>query len=438
MERVVEQVQFYKHPPTKLKRVAAYARVSSGKDAMLHSLSAQVSYYSDLIQKRRGWIYCGVYADEAMTGTKDDRASFQRMLDDCRAGQIDLILTKSISRFARNTVSILRIVRELKYMGVDVFFEEQNIHTMSADGELMLTILASYAQEESLSISENCKWYWRQRMKDGHMVGLRRMFGYDIVGGVITVNPVEASIVRNIFAQYISGGSTVGISRALEASGVPTVAGGKWNDSRVRDILKNEKYIGNALLQKKYVADHLTKRLVRNHGELAQYYVQGTHDAIIDPDIYKLAQRRIAQITEKCNIKKPTTARYPYSGMIVCGNCGKHFRRKTTHGRVSWICTTFQFKGKSACPAKQIPEPTLMALCCDVLGIAEFDERVFTERISGIRVTAPNELLFFLADGHTETRVWKDRSRSDSWTDEMKEAARQRAAQKRRDFRNEQ
>ncbi len=438
MERVVEQVQFCKHPPTKLKRVVAYARVSSGKDAMLHSLSAQVSYYSDLIQKRRGWIYCGVYADEAMTGTKDDRASFQRMLDDCRAGQIDLILTKSISRFARNTVSILRIVRELKDMGVDVFFEEQNIHTMSADGELMLTILASYAQEESLSVSENCKWYWRQRMKDGHMVGLRRMFGYDIVRGVITVNPVEAAIVRNIFEQYVSGGSTVGIARVLEASGVPTVSGGKWNDSRVRDILKNEKYIGNALLQKKYVADHLTKRLVRNHGELAQYYVEGTHDAIIDPDTYELAQRRIARNTEKCNIKKPTTARYPFSGKIVCGNCGKHFGRKTTHGRVSWICMTFQFEGKSACPAKQIPETTLMSVCCDVLGLAEFDERIFSERISGIRVTAPNELLFLLADGHTEARVWKDRSRRDSWTDEMKEAARQRAAQKRRALYNEQ
>ena len=438
MERSVEQVRFYKRPPTKLNRVAAYARVSSGKDAMLHSLSAQVSYYSDLIQKRRDWLYRGVYADEAMTGTKDDRANFQRMLDDCRAGEIDLILTKSISRFARNTVSLLRIVRELKDLGVDVFFEEQNIHTMSADGELMLTILASYAQEESLSVSENCKWYWRQRMKQGNMVGLRRMFGYNIVSGVITVNPVEAAIVRNIFDQYVSGGSTVGIARALEAGGVPTVSGGKWNDSRVRDILKNEKYIGNSLLQKKYVADHLTKRLVRNHGELTQYYVEGTHDAIIDPDIYHLAQRRIAQNTEKCNIKKPTTARYPFSGKIVCGNCGKHFGRKTTHGRVSWICMTFQFEGKCACPAKQIPEPTLMTVCCDVLGILEFDERVFTERISGIRVTAPNELLFLLDDGHTETRTWKDRSRRDSWTDEMKEAARQRAAQKRRNLRDEQ
>jgi len=437
MERAIEQVRFYKRPPAKMKRVAAYARVSSGKDAMLHSLSAQVSYYSDLIQKRRGWLYCGVYADEAITGTKDERANFQRLLDDCRAGQIDLIITKSISRFARNTVSFLQIVRELKDMGVDVFFEEQNIHTMSADGELMLTILVSYAQEESLSVSENCKWYWRQRMKEGHMVGLRRMFGYNIERGVITVNPTEAAIVKSIFEQYISGGSTVGIARALEASGVPTVSGGKWNDSRVRDILKNEKYIGNALLQKKYVADHLTKRLVRNHGELAQYYVEGTHDAIVDPDTFDQAQRRIAQNTEKCNVQKPTTTRYPFSGKIVCGNCGKRFGRKTTQGRISWQCMTFQFEGKSACPAKQIPEPTLMAACCEVLGLAEFDERVFDERVSGIRVTAPNELLFTLADGRTETKVWKDRSRRESWTDEMKEAARQRSIKKWRDLKNE-
>jgi len=437
MERAIEQVRFYKRPSAKMKRVAAYARVSSGKDAMLHSLSAQVSYYSGLIQKRRGWLYCGVYADEAITGTKEDRANFQRLLDDCRAGQIDLIITKSISRFARNTVSFLQIVRELKDMGVDVYFEEQNIHTMSADGELMLTILVSYAQEESLSVSENCKWYWRQRMKEGHMVGLRRMFGYSIERGAITVNPTEAAIVRSIFEQYVSGGSTVGIARALEASGVPTVSGGKWNDSRVRDILKNEKYMGNALLQKKYVADHLTKRLVRNHGELAQYYVEGTHEAIIDADTFERAQRRMAENAKRCNVQQPTTARYPFSGMIVCGNCGKHFGRKTTHGRISWQCMTFQFDGKDACPAKQIPEPTLLSICCEVLGIAEFDERVFAERVSGIRVTAPNELLFTLADGRTVTKVWKDRSRKESWTDEMKEAARQRSKKKWRELQHE-
>ena len=166
MKRIIKQVEFPAEAP-KLTRVAAYARVSSGKDAMLHSLSAQVSYYSDLIQKHPGWQYCGVYADEALTGTKDTRENFQRLLNDCRAGKIDLIITKSISRFARNTVTLLETVRELKLLGINVYFEEQNIYALSADGELMMTILASYAQEESRSASENQKWRIRSNFQNG-------------------------------------------------------------------------------------------------------------------------------------------------------------------------------------------------------------------------------------------------------------------------------
>ena len=166
MERVIERVDFQIPMQPKALRVCAYARVSSGKDAMLHSLSAQVSYYNSLIQSHADWLYCGVFSDEAITGTKSQRDGFQRMLASCRAGEIDLVITKSISRFARNTVTLLQTVRELKSLGVDVFFEEQNIHTMSADGELMLTILASYAQEESLSASENQKWRIRKAFEN--------------------------------------------------------------------------------------------------------------------------------------------------------------------------------------------------------------------------------------------------------------------------------
>lgn len=166
MNRIIKQVDFPAEAP-RLTRVAAYARVSSGKDAMLHSLSAQVSYYSGLIQKHPGWQYCGVYADEALTGTKDNRENFQRMLDDCHAGKLDLIITKSISRFARNTVTLLETVRELKLLGVNICFEEQNIYTLSVDGELMMTILASYAQEESRSASENQKWRIRANFQHG-------------------------------------------------------------------------------------------------------------------------------------------------------------------------------------------------------------------------------------------------------------------------------
>lgn len=240
-----------------LMRVAAYARVSSGKDEMLHSLAAQISYYSDYIQGHPSWIYAGVYADEALTGTKDNRPEFNRLLEDCRSGKIDLVLTKSISRFARNTVTLLETVRELKILGVDVFFEEQNLHSNSGDGELMLTILASYAQEESRSTSENCKWRIRKQFENGEMANLRFMFGYQIVKGKVEIDPEQAAVVLMIFEDYINGMGGGQIAKKLKEMNVAKVFSGKWRGERVIEILKNEKYTGNALLQKKYVVDHL-------------------------------------------------------------------------------------------------------------------------------------------------------------------------------------
>ena len=180
MQRKITRVEQSLPALPVLKRVAAYARVSTAKDAMLHSLSAQVSYYSSLIQQNPEWLFSGVYCDEGLTGTKDARPGFQQMLDDCRAGKIDMVITKSISRFARNTLILLDTVRELKSLNVDVYFEEQNIHSISGDGELMLTILASFAQEESRSVSENCKWRIRERYKQGELVSLRYLYGYRI------------------------------------------------------------------------------------------------------------------------------------------------------------------------------------------------------------------------------------------------------------------
>ena len=266
-------------------------------------------------------------------------------------------------------------------------------------------------------------------MKDGHLVGLREMFGYDIKHGKITVNDQEASIVRLVFEDYVNGGSTTAMARALEAAKVPRAYGGRWTDGRIRDMLKNEKYTGNALLQKKYVADHLTKRLVRNHGELAQYFVQGTHEAIIDEETFSRAQERLKANYAKANVRKPNTARYPLSSKIVCCNCGKHYTHRTAHSRVSWQCPTFLYEGKSVCPAKQIPEHTLYDLICEVLGLELFDEHEFNRSIHEIRVVGPNELDFVLTDGHSEHRVWRDRSRSESWTEAMKQAASQRSKQ---------
>lgn len=408
------------------KRVAAYARVSSGKDAMLHSLSAQVSYYSGMIQNRSDWEYVGVYADEAFTGTKDERPEFQRLMNNCRNGKIDMVITKSIARFARNTVTMLEAVRELKLLGIDVYFEKENIHSISRDGELMLTILASYAQEESRSVSENCKWRIRKRFQAGELVSLRFMFGYRVVKGKVTVDEREAAIVRMIFSDYIGGMGGGKIAKKLKAMNLPTLHGGEWNSERVVSIIKNEKYAGNALLQKKYVTDHLTKKEVWNKGVLPMYFAEGTHPAIIDADTFEKAQDVIEQRRQRFRAKNSSRNRYPFSGKILCFNCGKNYKRKVAHCKAYWNCSTYLEKGKEACHAKQIPEDILHAVVAEVLGIPEFDADLFTEQIANIRVPENNRLLFIFHDGRKVEQTWQDKSRRDSWSDEMRQKARER------------
>lgn len=420
------------------KRVAAYARVSSGKDASLHSLSAQISHYSAYIQQHKGWSFAGVYADEALTGTKDNRSEFQRLLQDCRDGRIDIILTKSISRFARNTIDLLETVREMRDMNVEVFFERENIRLMSGDGELLLTILASFAQEESRSVSENCKWRIRKRFAEGELVNLRFMFGYRIVKGEIEVDPEQAAIVRMIFQDYISGMGGEKIARKLREQGVPRFFGGSWRDERVIEIIKNEKYTGNALLQKKFVVDHLTKKEVWNKGQLKQYLAEGTHPAIIDAETFKKAnaimeQRRLAFRSDH----EPQT-QYPFTGIIRCGYCGRNFQRKASKGKYSWVCSTFQKQGKTYCPSKQIPEPTLIKTAAEVLGMDGFDENLFAQLITEIRVPEANRIEFVFKDGHAVEKNWRDRSRAESWTDEMREAVRQKTIARRNENWHEQ
>ncbi len=293
MERLIQKVQFPMPKQPKLKRVAAYARVSNGKDAMLHSLSAQVSYYSDLIQNHRGWLYCGVYADEALTGTMDSRENFQKMLAECRAGKLNLIITKSISRFARNTVTLLEIVRELNDLGVDVYFEEQNIHSLSSDGELMLSILASYAQEESYSASENKKWQIRRDFEQGKIGGIV-MLGYRrTADGSLEIIPDEAEIVRLIFNSYLSGMGKLAIANMLNEQGILTKNGNQWSHESVLRILKNEKYAGTMILQKFYSENHITKRKMTNEGQLHKYIIDDSHPAIVEEATFNTVQKRL-------------------------------------------------------------------------------------------------------------------------------------------------
>lgn len=386
---------------------------------MHHSLSAQVSYYSDMIQKHPGWAYAGVYADEAKTGTKDSRENFRRLITDCETGQIDLVITKSVSRFARNTVTLLETIRELKALGVDVFFEEQNIHTMSADGELMLSILASYAQEESRSASENQKWRIRKYFREGKpWNGV--MLGYRQQDGKYIVVPEEAEIVRRIYSEYLSGKGLEAIAKGLNADGILTQKGYVWHKSPVSRILRNSNYTGNLLLQRFYSENHITKRKCVNEGELPKYAAADTHEAIIDTATFQAVQLEIERRAKKYKPKPPQQQRYPFTGLIVCGKCGKHYRRKVTASGPVWICSTYNSKGKVACPSKAIPELILMELTADM----DMDD------LTEICAEAGNRLVLRYRDGHKSVKQWQDRSRAKSWTPEKREAAGRRTKER--------
>lgn len=395
-------------PLPRLKNVAAYARVSSAKDAMQRSLAAQISYYSGLIQSHAGWRFAGVFADDGLTGTKESREGFQRLLAGCRAGEIDMVITKSISRFARNTVTLLKTVRELKSLGIDVFFEEQNIHSVSSEGELMLTILASFAQEESLSASENQKWRIKRNFEQGRPWS-RKLFGYRLVNGTFILLPDEAAIVKRVFDEYLSGKGTEAIANGLNADGL-TNRGGKWYPSVIAHMLRNVDYTGNLLLQKTYTENHLTKRKRYNDGVLPKYYVEEAHEAIVDSDTFEAVQKEAEMRLAKYKHENKGSEKYAFTGLIVCASCGRKYKRKKTHAGPVWICPTFNSAGKTVCHSKQIPEETLMELT------AGFDlgavERMIAENGNIIRVC--------FRDGTEQTLVWKDRSRSKSWTDEMK------------------
>lgn len=384
----------------KRTRTAAYARVSSGKDAMLHSLAAQVSYYSKYIQSRPDLQYVGVYADEAKTGTKEERPEFQRMLTDCKDGKIDLIITKSISRFSRNTVTLLETVRWLKDLNIDVYFEEQNIHSMSGDGELLLTILASFAQEESLSVSENCKWKIRNKFKEG-IPNTFSLYGYEFIKGEIFIDEEKAQVVRQIFDWYLSGIGSVKIAKMLTEQGVPSPRETIWSEQTVIGILKNVKYTGNLLLQKYFKENHLTKRILLNKGELPKYYVPNSHDPIISQEDFDKVQEMLSQHP------KPESKEYELKGKVFCGICGNRYIRKNNHNKYVWRCNRYQSKGVDTCSAKQVPDHILKATAHN-----------FDKEISKILVLPGNILKFVFYDNSEMEHIWEMPSRK--WTDDMK------------------
>lgn len=421
MERYVEKIAASYEPFKEKISVAAYARVSSGKDAMLHSLATQVRYYTELVGKNKNWRFAGVYADEAYTGTKDARPEFQRLLADCKAGKVQKILTKSISRFARNTVILLEVVRELKELEIDVFFEKENLHSLSGDGELMLSILASFAQAESLAVSENCKWRVRRNFQKGKP-GSLTILGYRRTdSGNIVVDKKEAKIVKRIFALFLAGKGKQAIANILNEEQVPSRTKKNWHASGIAYILRNEKYIGTLLLQKTYIDNHLSKRKRLNDGALPKYLVEQHHEPIINIEDFIKVQELLKH---KTNALPKCSAAYIFTGKITCGHCGKHFKRRTTAKGHAWICSTVNYQGKKHCPlSKQIPEEILYATAAEALGIRMFVPEVFTKEIQEILVNEPNALIYVFRDGKQIKKVWQDRSRRASWTEEKRRLA---------------
>lgn len=380
------KIQQIKKPPK--KRVAAYARVSLETDRLSHSLTAQREYYKTLIRRNEAWEEAGIYADSFLSGTETGhRSEFMRLLADCEQGKIDIVLCKSISRFARNTVDLLKTIRRLNELGIDVRFEKENISSLSGDGELLLTILASFAQEESRSVSENVKWGIRKRFRLGTAaVRNKAVFGYRFINGKYEIVPNEAELVQFIFELYIKGVPLRAVSDKLRESGAKTSRGYDFSHTQIDYIVHNEIYIGNIVFQKTFVKDFITHTKVPNNGELPVYRLYNCHDPIIDKETFSKAQ---AESAKRSSRKR----NYPFSGRLICSKCGKPFTRRSNNGKYAcWHCR--------CCDNSKLNEDKLTAL----FGIK--DEQ-FPDDILTVTVSENGKLDITFDDGRTEKWEYK-------------------------------
>lgn len=352
-------------------RVAAYCRVSTDSDEQATSYEAQVEHYTEYIQKNPDWEFAGIYADDGISGTNTKRRDeFNRMIDDCKAGKIDMIITKSISRFARNTLDCLKYIRQLKDMNIPVLFEKESINTMDAKGEVLITIMASLAQQESQSLSQNVKLGLQYRYQQGKVqINHNRFLGYTKdTDGNLVIDPEQAEVVKRIYREYLEGFSMDKIAAGLERDGILTGAGGtRWHTSTINKILRNEKYIGDALLQKTYTTDFLNKTRVKNNGLMPQYYVEGNHEAIIPKEIYmrvqeELVRRRVVK-TSANGKKRSYSCNHCFSQIVICGECGELFRRIHWNNRgcksIVWRCISRLESTGLECHARTVNEAVL-------------------------------------------------------------------------------
>jgi DNA invertase Pin-like site-specific DNA recombinase len=366
------------------RRVAGYARVSTDSEEQLTSYEAQVDYYTRYIQGRSDWQFVEVYTDEGISATNTKkRDGFNRMVGDALEGKIDLIVTKSVSRFARNTVDSLTTVRKLKEAGVEVYFEKENIWTLDSKGELLITIMSSLAQEESRSISENVTWGQRKRFADGKIsIPYGQFLGYRKGSdGLPEIVPGEAETVRRIYRLFMQGKTPNAIAKLLTAEGVPTPGGKKvWQFTTVESILANEKYKGAALLQKKFTVDFLQKKMKVNEGEVPQYYVENSHPPIIQPDEWDRVQ---AEFQRRKSQGKNHNCNRLFSAQIVCGDCGEYYGSKVWHSnskyrRVIWQCNS-KFKGDHKCRTPHLYDTDIQRLFMSAVSKLFADRKTILE-----------------------------------------------------------
>jgi DNA invertase Pin-like site-specific DNA recombinase len=383
--------------PQKLK-VAAYARVSKDSDEMAHSLSAQISYYSELIQKNPKWEYAGVYADYGISGTGISRRDeFKRLIDDCESGRINLILTKSVSRFARNTVDLLQTIRHLKEIGVEVRFQKENISTFSMDGEILITMLADFAEQESKSTSENIRWSIRKKFEKGKQWHVPA-YGYKWNGKTFIVDDYEAEVIKVIFNNYLNDVPIRQTSRWLKENGYD------WSVPFINYALQNVVYVGDLILQKYFVESYRTHKLIKNTGQLPRYYVKNNHQAIIDRETFDKVQEKIKANYDfnlaAHRIVKPSC----FSAKIICGKCGCNYFKDMVKSNAidgfveNWVCYGKR-KKQTECGARNIHGGRLRKVCCEILELDEFDELIFSKQIEKIVTTDTDILKFYFYDG---------------------------------------
>ena len=377
-----------------LKRVAAYCRVSTKQEEQLNSYETQVRYYTDRINREPGWKLAGIYADKGITGTSmKKRDEFNKLIRQCKRGKVDMIIVKSISRFARNTLDCLKITRMLRELKVDVYFEEQNLHSIDPSSEFYISIYGSVAQSESENISHNVAWGKARSAKDGNVFFAYKSFlGYRRgADGKPEIDPEQANTVRRIYDHFLAGNSLQQIANGLTADGIPTPMGRTvWQASVVQSILSNEKYKGDALLGKTYVEDCISKKVKVNAGERPQYYVENNHPAIIDAATFSRVQEELARRASKRKVKQTGTTteqgkycgKYALTELLICGECGTPYRRCTwTVGgkkRIVWRCINRLDYGKKYCHHSPTMEeaPLQNAIMDAVLRTAQIDLNV--------------------------------------------------------------